>query len=195
MQDLAKLETFAKLLAFEYEEFVEKAYVSLLGRPVDPDGRNHYLDRLRMGTSKLEILLELASSKEGQTHAPKSRRTTVREYRPRMPSHHRSKRGHPENPFLGIAEALHSLDDRIDARIENQQRQLAQVNSTLFELLRAISQLSLRPGNSPSEVTTVGSTTAIEPNHSALLEQLSPYAREIFEHLDSASTHLAGNNA
>lgn len=58
--------TLDELLALHDQDFIECAYLSLLGRPADDEGLVFYLDRLRMGISKLEILAQLRFSKEGK---------------------------------------------------------------------------------------------------------------------------------
>ena len=57
----------AELLACDDYPFIRRAYWSLLGREPDPGGLANYLDRLRSGTPKLQVLSELANSSEGQT--------------------------------------------------------------------------------------------------------------------------------
>ncbi len=46
--------------------FVECAYLVLLGRPVDPAGRDHYLRRVIDGGSRHRIVAELAISDEAR---------------------------------------------------------------------------------------------------------------------------------
>ena len=55
----------ADLLACDDYSFVRRAYWVLLGREPDPGGLANYLDRLRSGTPKLQVLSELAQSPEG----------------------------------------------------------------------------------------------------------------------------------
>lgn len=54
------------LLKFEGEEFIREAYVTLLGRLPDTNGFSHYMEELRSGTSKIEIVSRLTSSAEGR---------------------------------------------------------------------------------------------------------------------------------
>lgn len=56
----------ADLLACDDYSFVQRAYWVLLGREPDPGGLANYLDRLRSGTPKLQVLSELAQSPEGR---------------------------------------------------------------------------------------------------------------------------------
>ena len=60
------MKLLADILSRQDREFIDFAYAELLGRPADPSGANHYLRRLREGTSKLRILSEIAKSPEGR---------------------------------------------------------------------------------------------------------------------------------
>lgn len=55
-----------ELLACEDYPFIRRAYWVLLGREPDPGGLANYLDRLRSGTPKVQVLAELARSPEGR---------------------------------------------------------------------------------------------------------------------------------
>ncbi len=57
------------LLQLEDLDFIEAAYLLALGRPADPQGLAGYLDRLRVGVPKLQVLEELQLSDEGQLFA------------------------------------------------------------------------------------------------------------------------------
>jgi hypothetical protein len=57
------------LLELEDEAFVEAAYEALLARAPDPEGRGSYLEQLREGTPKIELLAALALSAEGRAQA------------------------------------------------------------------------------------------------------------------------------
>lgn len=56
----------AQLLARHDTAFVEAAYRAILKRPPDPSGREHYLQRLRSGEAKLQLLLDLSQSEESR---------------------------------------------------------------------------------------------------------------------------------
>lgn len=60
----------AELMACEDEAFVTRAYWVLLSREPDPGGLVNYLNRLRAGASKEQILLELSASAEGKAKVP-----------------------------------------------------------------------------------------------------------------------------
>jgi hypothetical protein len=55
-----------ELLAMQDAQFVACAYISILGRPVDPDGLRTYLGHVRGGADKTELVLEIARSPEAQ---------------------------------------------------------------------------------------------------------------------------------
>ena len=57
-------ETAEALLAMEDAEFVSCAYLTVLGRPVDPDGFAEYLRHIRAGADKSEVVAAIASSAE-----------------------------------------------------------------------------------------------------------------------------------
>jgi hypothetical protein len=55
------------LLALDYEEFVECAYLTILNRSADSDGLAHFVERLRVGHPKLAILGALYGSEEARS--------------------------------------------------------------------------------------------------------------------------------
>jgi hypothetical protein len=54
------------LLTLDGHAFVEHAYATLLGRPVDDEGLSAYLNQLELGAHKVDLLHALASSSEGR---------------------------------------------------------------------------------------------------------------------------------
>lgn len=48
------------------EAFVRWAYVTMLGRPVDPEGLAFYLRRMEEGKSRISVLKQLKLSTEGR---------------------------------------------------------------------------------------------------------------------------------
>ena len=59
-----------ELLSWNDVDFVRCAYVTVLGRQPDPDGEDFYVERLRRGRSKFEVLHQLRFSKEARNHDP-----------------------------------------------------------------------------------------------------------------------------
>ena len=64
-----RAETLAELLSYWDQEFISRAYWTLLNRAPDDDGGGHYLRQIRKGISKLTILQHLRNSKEGRERA------------------------------------------------------------------------------------------------------------------------------
>lgn len=62
--------SLTELLAWNDLDFVRCAYVTILGRQPDPRGENYYVERIRSGRSKEEVLWQLRRSTEGQSHDP-----------------------------------------------------------------------------------------------------------------------------
>jgi glycosyltransferase involved in cell wall biosynthesis len=56
-----------ELMCHYDEPFVRKAYVAVLGREADDGGLRNYLQRVREGEERIEILAELRDSEEGKT--------------------------------------------------------------------------------------------------------------------------------
>jgi FkbM family methyltransferase len=59
-----------RLMAPHDAEFIRTAYEAVLGRAPDPEGGSYYLNRLRSGVHKLEILRQLRRSSEGREFVP-----------------------------------------------------------------------------------------------------------------------------
>lgn len=53
----------------DHQSFLGKAYIALLGRPVDPVGLRDYLQRLNAGTPRDKVWEELSDSDEGRRFA------------------------------------------------------------------------------------------------------------------------------
>ena len=58
--------SLSDLMTYEDQEFVGLAYRAVLGRAADPSGLAHYVDMLRHGAGKLEIVRILRTSDEGR---------------------------------------------------------------------------------------------------------------------------------
>lgn len=55
-----------ELMALDGPQFLGQAYLTLLGRPVDPEGFRHYEALVRSGNGKLQVLADLSASSEGR---------------------------------------------------------------------------------------------------------------------------------
>lgn len=105
--------TIEELLSRNDREFVECAYQLALAREADTQGADYYVQRLRRGHSKVEILWQLRSSEEGRQRdpaIPKFDETiwTMMPARLRWKfMFQRNKLGSPRQP----AEAIHDRSD------------------------------------------------------------------------------------
>jgi hypothetical protein len=63
-----------ELLVLQDERFLRAAYRLFLGREADPEGFHAYLEQLRGGVARLEVVALLALSREGLAHAARSPR-------------------------------------------------------------------------------------------------------------------------
>lgn len=59
-----------ELLSWDDVDFVCCAYVTILGRQPDPLGKAHFLQQIRQGYSKLDVLWRLRQSLEAKDHDP-----------------------------------------------------------------------------------------------------------------------------
>lgn len=62
----AAADSLPRLMIYDNLDFVRGAYATILGRAPDSEGEAYYLERLRSGHSKLEILWQLRKSAEGR---------------------------------------------------------------------------------------------------------------------------------
>lgn len=58
-----------QLLNSNGKDFIESAYLVILGRAADEPGANHYLSKLTSDSSKIDILYDIRNSHEGKTKA------------------------------------------------------------------------------------------------------------------------------
>jgi len=94
------------LAQFDDQSFLGRAYIALLGRPIDPVGLRDYLTRLRAGASRENICNEIANSDEGRAHAAASNLQFTRSPNP----------GLPGTRDVGAVSELLALDDQAFVR-------------------------------------------------------------------------------
>ena len=85
---LTKATNLETLLQYQDRQFVAHAYYALLNRQPDPPGLTYYVQRLRNGTPKLQILSEIFASPEAnktQYHLPGLRQAIRRQRLTRLP--------------------------------------------------------------------------------------------------------------
>jgi hypothetical protein len=58
----------ADLLSLDGDEFIRRAYLSLLGREPDAAGMQAYVERLARGTTKTKIIADITADPEGQAY-------------------------------------------------------------------------------------------------------------------------------
>lgn len=69
--DMLRSVSVSTLSLYDDEEFIENAYIAVLRHRPDPQGKKEYLERLRRGCSKFEIILRLRLSAEGRSQKAK----------------------------------------------------------------------------------------------------------------------------
>jgi GT2 family glycosyltransferase/glycosyltransferase involved in cell wall biosynthesis/SAM-dependent methyltransferase len=122
-----------ELMELHDEQFIHAAYFAVLRREPDTAGRVYYLNRLRKGVSKLEILNQLLQSKEG--HAQRVNLTgfdeAIRQFRKDKPS------------ALGAifarrrileAQRLNALENQLQRTIDQSRVRLDQIGSAMADL-------------------------------------------------------------
>ena len=61
--------TVLELLEYDGKDFVDNVFYALLGRAPDLDASVFYLDRIRSGTTKKQVLVEIGASDEGRAYS------------------------------------------------------------------------------------------------------------------------------
>lgn len=198
--------TLSELLALHDQQFVRGAYKTLLGRSPDPEGFQYYLDRVRTGFSKTQIVAQLCLSHEGKTYASKLPGLDAA-----IEKHQKGQRsliGFLFNLFNGT-EGNTPTERKIRA-IENQmflfnEKSLERFNQIEAAIATLHSFIASRPPLTVSvQNTTPVGTTATEnsllvqsENQEELYKikdeasKLSPRAREFYSQIKS----IAANNA
>jgi hypothetical protein len=121
----------AALLELYDEEFVKAAYEAILGRMVDPGGLDNYVGQLRTGTSKEQIIAELAQSPEGSLRSIElpGLRETIRTYRKGVGSWVRIV--HALTGLASMPRQLRVIDNRMYLLQSNLERQSAILSELL----------------------------------------------------------------
>ncbi len=153
--------TIEELMGFHDAAFVDQAYRLLLGREVDPEGRRHYLGRLREGDKRESIVAQIATSAEA-----KMRRIDLPGLQKLVTEHTASTHW-----FWGMFRRS-GRNDRQVQRLENQLGRLLQ-DTTTFSAL-AIAR------NSNTELTIYQSHNALESELQRTAQELSQ-TRELLE--------------
>ena len=64
---------YKEFKSFSDRPFVRNAYIAMLGHPPDPQGERHYLEKLRSGMTRAEVLARLRYSGEGRRNGVRLR--------------------------------------------------------------------------------------------------------------------------
>ena len=111
------------LLALDFEEFVECAYLTILNRPADADGLAHFVERLRVGHPKIAILSALYGSEEARSDnvkIPWMRGAILRHKLTRLPLiKHAFNRVNHNVIMLQFEHRIHLLEHQV-AKLTNQ---------------------------------------------------------------------------
>ena len=187
------------LLQYQDRQFVAHAYYALLNRQPDPPGLTHYLQRLRNGTPKIQILSEIFASPEAnksKSHLPGLRQAIRRQRLTRLPLV-----GALLRPFVQ-ADGPSTFENRLRV-IEQQIFSLGQRTETGFaELNRAMQRLTKlaeneyetgdskiatdiqTSGRSPERATTASSDASSILRKSIFFDQ--PLPRDAIKQLTEA---------
>ncbi len=149
------------LLALDDAEFVASAYLTLLRRPADEEGFEHYLRKLRAGFTKLELIASVCESSEGRS---KGRL---------LPGLDKAMRhyGLTRIPVLGavyrrLAQADgYSANDRrlraVEQSLLRQERAIAAFEARMLDTLAAIQSLPAQATDGPAR--SAGDPRLVQP--------------------------------
>ncbi|CAJ0891341.1 FkbM family methyltransferase [Ralstonia flatus] len=176
MNPTLSAKTVAELLSYHDRQFIQSAYITLLGRLPDTEGEIYYLGRLHSGYHKASVLAQIASSKEAQACGVKlpgldsliaeQRRATHWLWRILDRGARLERHGNRLEHELG----------RISERLEHinaQQRDLAE---HVHHLDRTITGLLANPHERAEVAAPAAPTTAATSTHAS---QITPVEEEI----------------
>ena len=187
--------TLAELLDHHDRRFVQCAYHTLLHREPDDQGMTYYLDRLRKGYSKMQLVAQLCLSKEGKTQTTQltGLALAIQDYR------------RAQNPFLGIIfkwlkgtegdgpieRKLRSISNQIFLLNDDNNHRFNQLETTLTSLHNLVVQqtqaIVVDLGGKPKNSLNFQINSTIQPQKTDGLKQLSPRARDIYLQLKIAA--------
>lgn len=188
--------TLDELLSQHDQDFVFCAYQTLLGREPDPMGLQYYLSRVRRGISKSQTVAQLAVSAECKARNLQlpGLDALIRRYR------------WSKTPVIGLAikhlfsdeggtlqQKLRSIDNKLHAIGDENQRRLALLENSLISLHQAVMQqvqsVVSDLGNTPNQNSVVAATNSARPTEPEGLQQLPPRARDIYLQLSKIAAH------
>ena len=125
-----------ELAALHDESFIHAAYLAVLQRAPDPDGWVYYLNRLRKGIDKLEILSQLRRSTEGKLQNPKipDLDESIQAFTRRKPS---ALKAMFLRRSIVDAQRMNALENQFQRLTHQSERRFDQVDSALAGLSQA----------------------------------------------------------
>ena len=195
--------TLAELLACHDQQFVICAYQTLLGRQPDFEGLGYYLDRLRTGFSKIQILAQLRLSNEGKKYTANVQGldTAIRQHQqgqyPLIGWLFRRFNGWESNQ--PIERKLRGIENKISLLSDESTRRLNQIETALAGLhnliVKQAQSIVVDLGGAPKSSLDLASAIPVQHNAQDKLRQLSPRAKDIYLHLKKAAAIHAGGVA
>ena len=176
-----------ELLAMQDAQFVACAYISILGRPVDPDGLRTYLGHLRGGADKTELVLEIARSPEAQD-SPGIKLAGLDLLA------QRTRRNRPSFFLRRISSLIKNSLMPLQRRIDVCDHRITWLEESLESRLRRLENAIASGRNGSTETRgnqTVVPHSSSEDAEQAQLQRMSLHARSIYFRLqDAAREHL-----
>lgn len=192
--------TLSELLALHDQQFVRGAYKTLLGRSPDPEGFEYYLDRVRTGFSKIQIVTQLCLSNEGKAYSSDlpGLNAAIARYQKQNKS------------FLGIIlkafnagegngpaeRKIRAIENQIFLFEEKNQERFDQIDSAISSLYDFIASrpfsASGQSSTSEDSAAFAAGTPAPAPaqvKNSVELNKLSPRAREFYSKIKSVPSN------
>jgi hypothetical protein len=168
------------LLALDFEDFVECAYLTILNRPADADGLGHFVERLRVGHPKIAILSALYGSEEARSahvRIPWMQGAILRHKLTRLPIIKLAfNRANHNAIILQFEHRIHVLEHKVAVLS-------SQTAARFMELDRLAGGVGLSAGP-----TNTASTTAPEKNARKEMSDKSALAKRVYNALVEAAS-------
>ena len=192
--------TLAELLNLYDQQFVLCAYQTLLGRTPDSEGLGYYLNRLRAGFSKIQILAQLRLSSEGKTYAanlPGLNTAIKRHQKGQYPligwlfrQLSNVEGNHPtERKLRGIEYQLFSLGRESNLRFDQLETALAGLHDLVVQQTKSSTVAQSNNRQNILNVVPVDGMQLTDPDQ---LMQFSLRSRTIYSQLKTAAAVYAG---
>jgi FkbM family methyltransferase len=195
--------TVDELLSRHDSAFVSSAYQALLGRNADPEGMKYYLQRLRTGIARIQIVAQLYLSTEGKARAVKlaGLDAAIKRYQ------------WSQNPLVGwmvkrfggvegntsierelrsIENQLYLLGEESDQRISQMEKSLATFRHLVMHLTQPSATALFSTPQTSVDVANASPPQTPEPDE---LKHLSTRARNIYFQLKAAVACHTGRTA